>query len=336
MKEKRTKKCRAEKKKTEKHCLDDDSEDEFDALKSKYCVGHHRFGNSNLNAFKKDEMKKLRRFIEEESDESKCKDVDEDEKPLWLKRAEMKAMDDTLINGKEIQLQVAEGQRQLNEMRCAEKWQKHHDALLKVRRDNEIRSACAISNSNNNIMNNSNNTNSTSHDNSTTTTSSNVNNSNKSMITTTTSTNNSGDSNCNNTHNININILDAGLNSHQGLSLQEFNDLFAFQRNMPMNDLHHQSLGMYQVHHHRQGQGHQPLGMYHGHADPFFYNPTVSLPMLLAMAGMFSSVSQSSLNVCLDLLYHNFAIRCTGSCTANWLSSFKQARSIYLAGGSLC
>jgi hypothetical protein len=76
--------------------------------------------------------------------------------------------------------------------------------------------------------------------------------------------------------------------------------------------------------------------MYHGHADPFFYNPTVSLPMLLATVGMVSSVSQNSLNVCLDLLYHNFAIRCTGSHNANWFSSFKQALSIYLAGGSLC
>jgi hypothetical protein len=100
---------------------------------------------------------------------------------------------------------------------------------------------------------------------------------------------------------------------------------------MQMNDLHHQSLGMYQVNnHHRQGQGHQLLGMYHGHADPFFYNPTVSLPMLSAMVGMVSSVTQ------LDLLYHNFAIRCTGSCKAKWLSSFKQVLSIHLAGASLC
>ncbi len=189
-------------------------EDVFDALRSKYCVGHKRFENSNLNALEKDETKKSRRFIEKESGESKCKDVDEDEKPLWLDRAEMKAMDDTLINSKKIQLQVAEGQRQLNETRHAEKWQKHHDALLEVRRDKEIMSACAISNSNNNIMNNSNNTNSTSHDNSTTMTSSNINNSNNSTITTTTSTNNSGDSNCNNTHNININILDAGLTAY--------------------------------------------------------------------------------------------------------------------------
>ncbi len=196
--------------------------------------------------------------------------------------------------------------------------------------------ACAISNSNNNIMKNSNNTNFTSHDNSTTKTSSNVNNSNNSTNTTTTSTNNSGDSNCNNTHNIHINILDAGLNLHQGLFLQEFNDLFASQRSMQMNDLHHQSLGMYQVHHYRQGQDHQSLGMYHGHADPFFYNPTVSLPMFLAMAGMVSSVRQNSPNVHLDLLYLNFAIRCTGSHNAKWLSSFKQAQSIYLAGGSLC
>jgi hypothetical protein len=98
-KEKNTKKCRAEKKKAEKHCLDDDSEDEFDALKSKYCVGHKRFGNSNLIALKKDETKKSRRFIEEESDESKNEDLDEDEKPSWLECAEMKATDDNLING---------------------------------------------------------------------------------------------------------------------------------------------------------------------------------------------------------------------------------------------
>jgi hypothetical protein len=65
-KEKRTKKCKAEKKEAEKHCLDDDLEDEIDALKSKYCAGHKRFGNSNLNALKKDETKKLRRFIEED------------------------------------------------------------------------------------------------------------------------------------------------------------------------------------------------------------------------------------------------------------------------------
>ncbi len=35
---KRTMKCRAEKKEAEKHCLDDDSEDELDQLKSKHCV----------------------------------------------------------------------------------------------------------------------------------------------------------------------------------------------------------------------------------------------------------------------------------------------------------
>jgi hypothetical protein len=78
-KEKRTKKCKAEKKEAEKHSLDDDSEDEIDALNSKYCAGHKRFGNSNLNMLEKDETKKLRIFIDEESDESKCEDVDKDE-----------------------------------------------------------------------------------------------------------------------------------------------------------------------------------------------------------------------------------------------------------------
>ncbi len=74
-----------------------------------------------------------------------------------------------------------------------------------------------------------------------------------------------------------------------------------------MNDLYCQSCGMY--------QGHQSLGICHGHADPFLYN----VPMLSAMAGMFSSVSQNAPNVRLDLLYHNFAIRCTGNCNAKWL-----------------
>ncbi len=252
---------------------------------------------------------------------------DEENKGLTcLECAEMKATDNTLINGKEIQLQVSDGYRQLDELKRAEKPQKCHNALLEVKRDKEIRPASAISNSNNDIMNkNSNNTKSTSHDNSTTTTSSNVNNSKNSTNFTTTSTNNSGDINCNNTHNININIHDAGLNLHQGLSLQEFNVLFASQRYMRMNDLYRQSLGMY--------QGHQSLGMYHGHADPFLYN--VNLPMLLAAVGMFSSVSQNAPNVCLDLLYHNFSNWCTCNCNAKWLYSFKQALSIYLAGGSL-
>jgi hypothetical protein len=320
-KEKRTKKCKAEKKEAEKHCLDYDSDDELDQLKSKYCAGHKRFGNFNLNALEKDETKKSRRFIEEESDESDCEDVDDVEKPSWLERAEMKATDNTLINGKEIHLKVTDGQRQLNVTRRAEKSQKRRDALLEVRRDKDIKLACAISNSNNNIMNNSNNT---------TTTSSNVSNSNNSTITTTTSTNNSGDSNCNNTHNININIHDAGLNSRQGLFLREFDDRFASQRNMRMNDFHHQSLGIYQVNHHnRQGHGHPSLGMYHGHADPFFYNPAVCLPILSMTADMVSSVPQ------LDLLFHNFAIQCTGSRNAKWLSSFNQVLSIYRAGGSL-
>jgi len=196
-KEKRTKKCKAEKKEAEKHCLDYDSEDAIGALKSKHCTGHKRFGNSHLNALEKDETKKARRFIEEESDESEGEDVDDVEKPSWLERAEMKATDDTLINGKEIHLRVTDGQRQLDVMRLEEKLQKRRDALLELRRDKEIKSACAISNSNNNIMNNSNNT---------TTTSSSVSNSNNSTITTTTSTNNSGDSNCNNTHNINTRL----------------------------------------------------------------------------------------------------------------------------------
>jgi len=132
-KEKRTKKYRAYKKEAKKHCLNDDSEDELDQLKSKHCVGHKRFGNSNLNALENDETKKSRTFIEEESDESDCEDVDEDDKPSCLEQAEMKATDDTLINGKEIHLKVTDSQRQLDLTRRAEKLQNYQRALLEVR-----------------------------------------------------------------------------------------------------------------------------------------------------------------------------------------------------------
>ncbi len=233
-----------------------------------------------MKAIENNELQKKMIFIDEEDSDSK---EEEEKKGLTcLECAKMKATDDTLINGKVIQLQVLDSQRQLDETRRAEKWQKCHNALLKVKRDKEIRPARAILNSNNNIMNNSNNTNSTSHNNSTTSFSSNVNNSNNSTNTTTTSTNDCGDSNCNNTHNININIHNAGLNLHQGLSLQEFNDLLASQRYMRMNNLYCQSFGMY--------QGHQSLGMYHGHADPFLYN--VNLPMLSTTKDVFFCQSE--------------------------------------------
>ena len=77
-KEKRTKKSRSEKKEAKKHCLDDDSEDEIDTLKSKYCTGHKMLEILNST------RSKSRRFIEEESDESECEDVDEDENHCGL------------------------------------------------------------------------------------------------------------------------------------------------------------------------------------------------------------------------------------------------------------
>ncbi len=70
-----------------------------------------------------------------------------------LGRAEMKATDDTLINGKEIQLQVSGGQHQVHELRRAGTQQKIHNALLELKRVKEIRSSQAILNSdNNNIL----------------------------------------------------------------------------------------------------------------------------------------------------------------------------------------
>ena len=51
------------------------------------------------------------------------------------------------------------------------------------------------------------------------------------------------------------------------------------------------------------------------------------------LSGM--AVTVSYLDSQLDLLYQNFAIQCTGSHNAKWLLSFKQALTIYLAGGCL-
>ncbi len=199
-------KKRKKRKVTEKHDLDDDSDKELDQLRSKYCTGSKKMGNNKMKAIENDVLQKKRIFIDEENSDSEDMEVKKGFLTC-LECAEMKAMDDTLINSKEIQLQVSNGQCQLDELKSVEKHQKCHNALLEVKRDKEIKSSCAILNSNNNNMNNSNNTNSTSHDNSTTTTSSNVNNSNNSTNT----TSNSGNSNCNNTHNINISIHDAGL-----------------------------------------------------------------------------------------------------------------------------
>ena len=320
---------------TVKHDLDDDSDEELDRLRSKYCTGSKKIGNKKISAIEDDEIKKSRFFIDEENSDS------DDEKEYMgstcLERAEMKATDDALINGKEIQLRVSDCQRLLDEKRRSEKRQKCHNALINLKRDKDIRSSRSISNSNNSTMN-SNNITSTSHDSSTTTTSSIVNNSNNSTNTTTTSSNNSGDSNCNNIHNININIHDAaGLNSRQDFTLRQFNDIFASQRFMAMNDFYRHSLGTYQSHHHYgQLQGHQSLAMYHGLADSSFYNPAVNNSIMSSTtAGMFTSGTNHVPNEYLDLLFRNYSLRCTGIRDTNWLIMFKQALSIYLSGGSL-
>jgi hypothetical protein len=139
-------------------------------------------GNKKMQAIENDELQKKRIFIDEEDSESE--DKEENKGLTCLGQAEMKATDESLINGKEIQLQVSGGQHQLHELRRAEKHQQIHNALLELKRVKEIRSSQAILNTNNNNMNNSNNTNSKSHDNSTTTISNSVNNSNNSTNTT--------------------------------------------------------------------------------------------------------------------------------------------------------
>ena len=106
----------------EKHDLDDDSDEELDRLRSQYCTGSKKIGNKKISAIEDDEIKKSRFFIEEENSDSE--DEEENTGSTCLERAEMKATDDALINGKEIQLQVSVCQRLLDEKRRAEKKQK--------------------------------------------------------------------------------------------------------------------------------------------------------------------------------------------------------------------
>ena len=112
-----------------------------------------------------------------------------------------------------------------------------------------------------------------------------------------------------------FNIHDlAGLNQHPGIFLQDYANMFSSQANMLLNAHHHQSPGMYQGYYGQgQGQGQQSLSVHHVSSD-----------------------IQNASNDHLKILYHNFAIRCTGPHNSNMLSSFRQALSIYLQGGSLC
>jgi hypothetical protein len=102
---------------TEKHDLNDNSDEELDRLRSQYCTESKKMGNKKMKAIENDELQKKRIFINEEDLDSK--DKEENKGLTCLECTEMKAMDDTLINGKEVQLQVSDGQRQLNETRRA-------------------------------------------------------------------------------------------------------------------------------------------------------------------------------------------------------------------------
>jgi hypothetical protein len=244
---------------TKKHDLEYDSDEEnLNQLKSKYYTGSKKMGNKKMKAVKNDEIKKTRIIIA--SDDSDSEDDEPNKESTCFEPAEKKATDSTLIYGKEIQLQAAHGQLQLNEKRREMKLRKLRNTLLNVKREKEDRSLATL----NNIINNSNSTNFTSHDACTTTSSSIVNNNNNSTNTTTTSTNNSSNSNCNNTHNITFNVHDsAALNQSPGLLLRDYGDLFASRANMRLNVHQHESLGMVQV------PFQQSSGMYHGHANPF-------------------------------------------------------------------
>lgn len=62
-------------------------------------------------------------------------------------------------------------------------------------------------------------------------------------------------------------------------------------------------------HYYGQGQGHQSLAMHHDHADPIFYNPTVTDSMMSSTtAGMFILGGQNAPNEYLDLLYRNYSL----------------------------
>jgi len=249
----------------------------------------------------------------------------------------MKAMDDALINGKEVQLRVSNCQRLLDEKRRAEKRQKCCNSLINLKRDKDFRLAHSILNSNNSTMNNSNNTTNTSHNSSTTTTSSIVNNSNNSTNTTTTSSNNSGDSNCNNIHNNNINIHDTMQKGWIRIKVCLYNNSMTF--------LHADEWSL--------------------SSFPWHISSTSSLLWSRSGSSFFGHVSclcrsyllQSNCYQFYDVvdncgnvyfwqsefpewipwsIISQYFLWCTGICDNNWLITFKQALSIYLSGGSLC
>ena len=115
-------------------------------------------GNKKMKAVKNDEIKKTRIIIA--SDDSDSEDDEPNKESTCFEPAEKKATDSTLIYGKEIQLQAAHGQLQLNEKRREMKLRKLRNTLLNVKREKEDRSLATL----NNIINNSNSTNFTSHD----------------------------------------------------------------------------------------------------------------------------------------------------------------------------
>ena len=63
-------KKRKKRKVTEKHDLDDDSDEELDQLRSKYCTRSKEMGNKRMKAIKNDELQKKRIFTDEEDSES--------------------------------------------------------------------------------------------------------------------------------------------------------------------------------------------------------------------------------------------------------------------------
>ncbi len=76
---------------TEKHDLDDDSDEELDQLRSKYCTRSKKMGNKKMKAIENNELQKKRIFIDEEDSES---EVEEENKGLTcLGQAEMKDSD---------------------------------------------------------------------------------------------------------------------------------------------------------------------------------------------------------------------------------------------------
>jgi hypothetical protein len=147
----------------------------------------------------------------------------------------------------------------------------------------------------------------------TSTISTNINNSNNSRNTSTTSTKYCGNSNFNNTHNINISVHNSRLFPCFDRPLQADQDLFLSKANMYLNALPQQSLGLYLGY---CSISHQSLGsaMHYGQAN-HVYHPALAA---LSMSGPFTQNKSQPHD--LGFLYRNLQFGAKVFKTNNGLS----------------